>query len=61
MSVPYPIAPDAPPNVAEVIAAIEAWQAAPRTCPVADDAAADELGRMLARAYVQQQIDRRTT
>ncbi len=47
------------PTVAEVIAAIAAWQAAPRTCPVADDAAADELGRMLARAYVHAEMERR--
>lgn len=60
MSVPYPIAPDAPPNVAEVIAAIEAWQAAPSTCTAVDNEAAAELGRMLARAYVEEQVGRRS-
>lgn len=61
MSVPYPIAPDATPTVAEVIAAIEAWQAAPSTCTAVDNEAAAELGRMLAQAYVQQQINRRAS
>lgn len=60
MSVPYPIAPDAPPTVAEVIAAIKAWQAAPSTCTAVDNEAAAELGRMLARAYVEEQVGRRS-